>query len=65
MFDEPWQGRALAMAILLVQRTGGTWDDFRRGLIAAIDAEPQRAYWDSFACALDAYAQSLGFAVAS
>jgi hypothetical protein len=63
VFDEPWQGRVLAMAILVVQRTGRDWDDFRRHLIAAIAAEPQRPYWDSFAAALDAYVDELGVAV--
>jgi len=55
MFDEPWQGRALAIAILLVERFDLQWDDFRRHLIAAIDADPDRPYWDSWALALDAF----------
>jgi hypothetical protein len=53
--DEPWQGRALAMAIALVERLDLRWDDFRRHLIAAIDADPERPYWDSWAVALDAF----------
>jgi hypothetical protein len=53
--DEPWQGRALAMAIALVERLDLQWDDFRRHLIAAIDADPERPYWDSWAVALDAF----------
>jgi hypothetical protein len=54
-FDEPWQGRALGMAIALVERFDLDWDDFRRHLIAAIEADPDRAYWDSWAAALDAF----------
>jgi hypothetical protein len=54
-FDEPWQGRALAMAIALVEQLGLQWDDFRRCLIAAIDADPDRPYWDSWTIALDAF----------
>jgi len=54
-FDEPWQGRALAIAIALVERLDLRWDDFRRHLIAAIDDEPDRPYWDSWATALDAF----------
>ena len=54
-FDEPWQGRALAMAIALVERFDMQWDDFRRHLIVAIDARPERPYWDSWAAALDAF----------
>ncbi len=54
-FDEPWQGRALAMAIALVEHFDLHWDDFRRHLIAAVDADPDRPYWDSWATALDAF----------
>jgi hypothetical protein len=58
-FDAPWQGRALAMAILLVERTDQQWDVFRRYLIHAIDDKPERPYWDSFATALDTFAAEL------
>ena len=58
-FDEPWQGRALAMAIALVERLDLRWDDFRRHLIAAIDDDPDRPYWDSWAVALDAFVVDL------
>jgi hypothetical protein len=53
--DEPWQGRALAMAIALVEQFGLKWDDFRRHLIAAVDADSERPYWDSWAVALEAF----------
>ena len=59
VFDAPWQGRALAIAILLVERTGQQWDDFRHHLIHAIDNKPDRAYWDSFAEALDTFTAEL------
>jgi hypothetical protein len=55
VFDEPWQGRALGMAIAVVEQLDLEWDDFRRHLIAAIDAEPDRSYWDSWTCALEAF----------
>ena len=54
-FEEPWQGRALAIAIALVERLDLDWDDFRLHLIAALDADPDRPYWDSWATALDAF----------
>jgi hypothetical protein len=54
-FDAPWQGRALAMAVSLVDRLDLDWDAFRQHLIAAIDAEPARPYWESFAAALDTF----------
>jgi len=55
VFDAPWQGRALAMAILLVERSGRTWDDFRHHLVDAIEHEPDRVYWESFAAALESF----------
>ena len=39
VFDAPWQGRALAMAVLTVERTGRTWDDFRRHLTELVPHE--------------------------
>ncbi|HMG26455.1 MAG TPA: nitrile hydratase accessory protein, partial [Acidimicrobiia bacterium] len=37
VFDAPWQGRVLAMALAVVEERGLEWDDFRRRLIAAIE----------------------------
>jgi hypothetical protein len=53
--DEAWQGRALAIAIALVEQLDLQWDDFRRHLIVAVDADPDRPYWHSWAAALDAF----------
>ena len=53
-FDAPWQGRAVAVAVALVDRLGIDWDDFRQRLIAAIAQDPQRPYYDSWANALEA-----------
>jgi nitrile hydratase accessory protein len=36
VFEEPWQGRALGMGVVALQRTGASWADFRRHLVAAI-----------------------------
>ena len=55
VFDAPWQGRALAMAVLAVERTGHQWDDFRTHLIASIDEDPARPYWESWVVALDRF----------
>jgi hypothetical protein len=55
VFDAPWQGRALAIAVLVVERTGRNWNDFRRHLIAAIAADESRPYWDSWVSALDSF----------
>ena len=55
VFDAPWQGRALAMAVLAIERTGCQWDDFRAELIASIDEQPDRPYWESWVIALDRF----------
>jgi nitrile hydratase accessory protein len=56
IFDHPWQARALAMAVLLVERTGRPWDDFRRRLMNAIGDRPERPYWESWVVALESLA---------
>ncbi len=53
IFDQPWQGRAVAMAIETVASLGLSWDDFRDRLIAAIDADPRGDYYESWLAALD------------
>jgi hypothetical protein len=55
VFDAPWQGRALALAVLTVERAGRDWDDFRENLIACIEEDPDRAYWESWVAALDRF----------
>ena len=52
VFDAPWQGRVLGMALALVEQRGLEWDDFRQRLIAAIDADPTRPYYESWTAAL-------------
>lgn len=36
VFDEPWQGRVLGMAVVTLERLGLTWADFRGHLAPAI-----------------------------
>jgi nitrile hydratase accessory protein len=43
VFEEPWQGRALAMGVVALERTGASWADFRRHLAAAIADRPGNA----------------------
>jgi len=62
VFDAPWQGRALAMAVVTVERTGHVWDDFRACLIEAIAADTERAYWDSWVVALERFVGDAGIA---
>ena len=40
VFEEPWQGRALGMGVVALQRSGASWTEFRRHLVAAIAARP-------------------------
>lgn len=61
VFEEPWQGRALGMGVVALQRTGATWEDFREHLVAAIAARPQQpdesaatAYYGAWLDALEA-----------
>jgi hypothetical protein len=53
VFDQPWQGRAVALAIETVAALGLSWHDFRNRLIAAIGADPHRDYYESWLVALD------------
>ena len=62
VFDAPWQGRVLGMALALVERRGLDWDEFRTRLIAAIDADPSRPYYESWTAALTDLVIDLDFA---
>jgi nitrile hydratase accessory protein len=58
VFEEPWQGRALGMGVVAVQRSGASWTEFRRHLVAAVAARPAAAGESAaaayYACWLDA-----------
>ena len=41
VFEEPWQGRALGMGVVALQRTGASWAEFRQHLVAAIAVRPR------------------------
>lgn len=62
VFEAPWQGRALGMALLLVQRLGLPWSEFQRRLIEAIAAHPEAPYWDAWLAALERVAVEHGVA---
>lgn len=53
VFAEPWEGRAFAMAVDLVARTGLPWEAFRSRLVAAIADDPHRPYYESWVVALE------------
>lgn len=52
-FTEPWQSRAVATAVEAVRGFGIGWDEFRQRLMAAIDEDPHRPYYDSWVIALE------------
>lgn len=52
-FQAPWEGRALAVAVALVERLEIPWDEFRQRLIASIADQPDRPYYESWAAALE------------
>ena len=64
VFDAPWQGRVLGLALGVVHQRGLEWDEFRRRLIAAIDADPARPYYESWTAALSALVVDMGLASA-
>jgi nitrile hydratase accessory protein len=53
VFTEPWQGRAFVLAVETVERLRLDWDEFRTRLIAVIDADPHRPYYESWLMALE------------
>ncbi|HEY3096162.1 MAG TPA: nitrile hydratase accessory protein [Acidimicrobiia bacterium] len=64
VFEAPWQGRMFGLALGVVRKLGLDWEEFRRRLIAAIDADPARQYYESWIAALDALVVDLGLASA-
>jgi hypothetical protein len=59
-FDAPWQGTVFGLAAAVVENAfGGDREPFRRQLIAAIAAEPDRPYWESWTAALEALVKTL------
>jgi len=54
VFDAPWQARVFGLAAAVVEtRFDGDREPFRQRLIAAIAADPERPYWDSWVVALE------------
>jgi hypothetical protein len=53
VFDAPWEARALAVAVALVEKLGLEWDTFRHRLMGAIADDPDRPYYESWGVALE------------
>jgi nitrile hydratase accessory protein len=60
VFTAPWEGRAFALAVALVERLDLPWDAFRSRLMDAIADDPDRPYYESWAVALESLVISLG-----
>ncbi|HEY7106324.1 MAG TPA: nitrile hydratase accessory protein [Acidimicrobiia bacterium] len=60
VFAVPWEGRAVAIAVTLVERLDLPWDVFRLRLIDAITDDPGRPYYESWAVALESLLVHLG-----
>lgn len=59
-FDAPWQSRVFGLAAAVVDHAfGGDREPFRRQLIKAIAAEPDRPYWESWTAALESLVATL------
>ena len=65
VFEAPWQARAVALAVTLVQEADLPWDAFRLRLIDAIGHSPDRPYYESWAVALEVLAVDLGLVTPS
>jgi nitrile hydratase accessory protein len=59
-FAAPWEGRALAIAVALVEQLDLPWDEFRQRLIDAVAEDSDRPYYESWAVALEHLVVSLG-----
>ncbi|HYZ67601.1 MAG TPA: nitrile hydratase accessory protein [Mycobacterium sp.] len=65
VFEAPWQARALAIAVALVEKLGLPWDAFRHRLMAEIANDPQRPYYESWCAALESMIIGLDLATAA
>jgi nitrile hydratase accessory protein len=53
VFEAPWQARALAIAVAVVERLDLPWDAFRHRLMVSIAEDPHRPYYESWTKALE------------
>ena len=65
VFDEPWQGRVLSMAVHLSDRGEFAWDDFRAKLVDEISERPEEGYYVQFLRALEKTLLHSGLLVAA
>jgi nitrile hydratase accessory protein len=70
VFEEPWQGRALGMAVVALERAGVPWPVFSEQLARAIarhgydpDEPAARAYYTAWLDALERTLRDAGVAI--
>ena len=59
-FEEPWQARLFALAVLLHERGAFGWDEWAQTLGAVIAEAPERPYWLAWLEALERIAVAKG-----
>lgn len=61
VFEAPWQSRVFGLCAAIVETCyDGDREPFRQKLIAAIAAQPDRAYWESWTIALQSLVVEAG-----
>ena len=65
VFEAPWQARALAIAVAVVDRLDLPWDAFRRRLMTSIAEDPHRPYYESWSKALESLVVDMDLANAA
>ncbi|HEX4587727.1 MAG TPA: nitrile hydratase accessory protein [Mycobacterium sp.] len=65
VFEAPWQARALAIAVALVDELDLPWDAFRLRLTNEIAKDPQRPYYESWCAALESMVVDLDLTTAA
>jgi nitrile hydratase accessory protein len=64
VFAAPWEARAFALAVAVIDRLNLPWDEFRSRLMEQIATEPDRPYYESWAAALESLVVGFGLATA-
>ena len=60
VFEEPWQAQAFALTIQLHAQGAFTWTEWAAALAAAIKADPDAPYYESWLSALETLALERG-----
>jgi hypothetical protein len=63
-FEAPWQARLFGTAVATVESLGLPWDAMRDRLKAAVAADPDRPYFESFLAAFEQLLADEGLAPA-